>query len=730
MATFNGTDWTFADFSGEDGYKYAENWDQFWDDVIAEMDDRRTELGASKLDVAGDGSAVTVMPTGGTTAQSLAALFGRVVYLEAMGAVGNGIANDRPAFAAALARIQAMGGGRIVGKHGATYRLDYTSGALTTLATLTDCRGVHFDMPGSTIQVDRTFTGSEYFDLIRLAGCYFVDIDIGHIIGAVQPRTEQYQRGWRSFYLYGTATSGGCQHVRSRFKQTGGINTLFIWRDPTDPASYNSRYIDVDIEAIGVGYGLNLASAGSNVTGRVRCDGCWRSFIAYGVEDIDLDISDKNHTSHSCKMGANTTPAILRNVRINYLSEDRTVDEAGGFCVDFELRSDTPILLENIDVTITCKDAGYAQRGGFFGLRKTLADGTVDTTARGHIVRNVKVRGIIDGVQDVAAWSWAPNVVEVCKGWGTGDYVDNIEVGPFVVTGNTGSVIYVDAATIRSGLHLHDIRTVGSVTVAGTLPPMSQVARVTDKNGTIGWQAAAPALLPDGSASAPAVAFSADTNTGLYRLGSDKLGLATGGAVRTVIDSAGALIQGHTTGLSIGAGGGQSPQVQTHGTGFNTGIGSCRWDAASVFGAQLTLAHSRGAIGTHGALVNGDECGCIWFTASDGTTFMPAADIRGWIDGTPSAGYMPGMLVFGTTATGGGSPVERLRISGDGTMTHRNNGTTIVNASSHLCLRAYTFATLPSASPAQQNIAISDRGNRPAWSTGSAWIWADGTTVS
>ena len=45
MATFNGTDWTFADFSGADGYSYTENWDPFWDDVIAEMDARREVLG-------------------------------------------------------------------------------------------------------------------------------------------------------------------------------------------------------------------------------------------------------------------------------------------------------------------------------------------------------------------------------------------------------------------------------------------------------------------------------------------------------------------------------------------------------------------------------------------------------------------------------------------------------------------------------------------------------------
>lgn len=44
MATFNGRDWTVADMLP---FKYVENWDDFFDDVIAEMNARRSDLGAS-----------------------------------------------------------------------------------------------------------------------------------------------------------------------------------------------------------------------------------------------------------------------------------------------------------------------------------------------------------------------------------------------------------------------------------------------------------------------------------------------------------------------------------------------------------------------------------------------------------------------------------------------------------------------------------------------------------
>ncbi len=44
MANFNGRDWTVDDMVP---FKYVENWDPFFDDVIAEMDARRNDLGAS-----------------------------------------------------------------------------------------------------------------------------------------------------------------------------------------------------------------------------------------------------------------------------------------------------------------------------------------------------------------------------------------------------------------------------------------------------------------------------------------------------------------------------------------------------------------------------------------------------------------------------------------------------------------------------------------------------------
>lgn len=267
----------------------------------------------------------------------------------------------------------------------------------------------------------------------------------------------------------------------------------------------------------------------------------------------------------------------------------------------------------------------------------------------------------------------------------------------------------------------------GMEAVAGLTPALNGKAPLASPSFT------GAVALASGSAADPALAFTGDTNTGLLRSGPDTLGFATGGVQRTTLDSGGTLVQGHTAGVSIGGTGGSSPVVQAHGTSWSSGIGACRWDGASVYGAQLSIAKSRGAaVGTRGAVQSGDECGRVWFTADDGAAFLPAADLRCWVDGTPTAGSVPGMLAFGTTPATGSTPVERLRIGNDGTVTHRSNATVVIDANSHLGLRSYTVATLPSAAAVGRLICVSNgTGNkRLAVSDGTGWRWPDGALVS
>lgn len=76
---------------------------------------------------------------------------------------------------------------------------------------------------------------------------------------------------------------------------------------------------------------------------------------------------------------------------------------------------------------------------------------------------------------------------------------------------------------------------------------------------------------------------------------------------------------------------------------------------------------SRGTvIGTQTILQADDELGRFQFRGSDGVNFQAGASIRALVDGTPSAGSMPGRLILMTTPSGAVTPVERMRISQNG----------------------------------------------------------------
>jgi hypothetical protein len=90
-------------------------------------------------------------------------------------------------------------------------------------------------------------------------------------------------------------------------------------------------------------------------------------------------------------------------------------------------------------------------------------------------------------------------------------------------------------------------------------------------------------------------------------------------------------------------------------------------NSADTSGAGLILGKSRGtSVGSFTAVVSGDRLGTLSFSGTDGTTMLSAATIFSEVDGTPGTNDMPGRLVFSTTADGGSSPTERMRIDSSG----------------------------------------------------------------
>ena len=153
---------------------------------------------------------------------------------------------------------------------------------------------------------------------------------------------------------------------------------------------------------------------------------------------------------------------------------------------------------------------------------------------------------------------------------------------------------------------------------------------------------------------------------------SNTLTLGTNGDERVRIDSNGKTLVGHSASRAVGN---ITSQMQLEGTDASTGISICR-NSNNAASPYISLAKSRaGAVGGNTIIQDDDKVGEILFSGADGTDITNnAASIATYIDGTPGGNDTPGRLTFNTTADGGTSPTERMRIRSDGIAQFTNAG--------------------------------------------------------
>ena len=132
------------------------------------------------------------------------------------------------------------------------------------------------------------------------------------------------------------------------------------------------------------------------------------------------------------------------------------------------------------------------------------------------------------------------------------------------------------------------------------------------------------------------------------------------------IDSSGKLLVGTSSARQsrLGTGSFQT-QFQLESEDATTGLATSRFNDAAG-SSFVNLQKGRGTIASPAAVIANDITGTILFSGWDGAAFTNSAFIRSEVDGTPGATDMPGRLVFATTADGGTTPTERMRIRNDG----------------------------------------------------------------
>ena len=174
--------------------------------------------------------------------------------------------------------------------------------------------------------------------------------------------------------------------------------------------------------------------------------------------------------------------------------------------------------------------------------------------------------------------------------------------------------------------------------------------------------------VPLGAVATPSLTFTGDLNTGIWSPAADTIAFSEGGAEAMRIDSSSRLLVGTSSDLA-------SYNLQVANTSGN-GIAAMSYSSTGGDGAYITLYHSKsGTVGTHSTLGVDDDLGIIQFSGSNGTAFWPGASIKAEVDAAISGSEMPGRLVFSTTADGGSSPTERMRISSGGEIDMYNSTT-------------------------------------------------------
>ena len=175
--------------------------------------------------------------------------------------------------------------------------------------------------------------------------------------------------------------------------------------------------------------------------------------------------------------------------------------------------------------------------------------------------------------------------------------------------------------------------TTGSGTSQALSPGQSMVV-VCDGTNMIDATTVIVGGFSNGSAAAPSVFFTSDTDTGVYRVASNQLGFSTGGVQAGNFDSGQRLLLGPTTSRTVG---GTARKVQLEAASADIGLSVVR-NSNDTTGPGLHFGKSR-ATALNGVTVatTGDSLGDVTWSAADGVA-MTDAGSRIWASYLGAAG--------------------------------------------------------------------------------------------
>ena len=349
------------------------------------------------------------------------------------------------------------------------------------------------------------------------------------------------------------------------------------------------------------------------------------------------------------------------------------------------------------------------------GIQINGTTDTISATDGGLVVSGQQLTGVtnlqISGITTVGAGSTsAPSITP------TGDS----NTGIFFPTADT--IAFVEGGVESARFDSNGRFGLGTATVTG------YSSNIVHLNGSTGAEIH---ITTGGTGTAQSDGLTlyvrdSDGTAGLMMRESNALTFGTNDNERARLDSSGRLLVGMSSARDIQS---HNAKIQLEGVDFTNSTFQVIGNANNSNGAYVFIGKSRGtAVGANTIVQSGDDIGDVRFYGADGTRMVPAALIRGQVDGTPGDNDMPGRLVFSTTADGASSPTERMRIAQNGVITIQNGAVAVIGTLTD-------GATITPDFAADCNFTVTLGGSRTianptnitAGQSGSIFIVQDGT---
>jgi len=231
-----------------------------------------------------------------------------------------------------------------------------------------------------------------------------------------------------------------------------------------------------------------------------------------------------------------------------------------------------------------------------------------------------------------------------------------------VITNN--SITGINSITAQAGtLNFYDTNG-GQISIGASI--------TGDVTGNVTGNVTGDITIGAGSTSAPSLAPSGDSNTGIFFPSADTIAFAKGGSESARFDSSGRLLLGTNTNrqdffnFSSAYGARVLSELAGNSDGLRISYAAVR-NSDSVDSGFLVFGKSRGTtVGSATVVQDGDALGEISFQGADGSELVVGASIKVEVDGTPGANDMPGRMLFRTTPDGSTSTTTRMTINSSG----------------------------------------------------------------